>query len=893
VSQTSPSQVTLAFSEQVEPRFSEASVYDSNSRRVDTGYSIDAKDPTIMTISLPDLPSGIYTVVWRAASATDGHFTSGSFAFGVGNVTLSSEPTQGNSSSFTFPSPVEIVARWLDFLSEAVFFGGAVFVLAVWMPVKSDDSLNIEDETDRKVIFGTTGLLKISVWVALAATVASLIIQTVTFAGYTSADQLLISAGTIVSSTRFGTDWVLRVVAIFAAVLILRFRAIRRSRKPWICALAIGGFLLLTTSLTSHNAASTAYLPVLNLASDSLHLIAVAVWVGGLVHIASVLTCLNQLKQERRLLSELIRRFSSLAVVSVGVIGLTGLYSLLLEVGTLSALFSTGYGILVLAKMSLFAPMIVLGALNQFKVYNELTNRKACSQPDSKSLFRRFDFSIRSEVAIGMIILMIVGVLTASSPVSQIATATPSYNAQPIVLKGSTEEGINVTLRVFPLQVGSNQFEVDFSNPQGTPVNDITGVSVKFRFLDRNIGETTATAVKTNTARYSFDGTYLSLPGNWQLEASAQRSRGYDIIAGFQIDVPSLSVRFSELPLSSESQPYGITVDNRDTIWLAETGTGQIANYDSATGTLRQFALPRAGSRPFYLTTDQDGSIWISETQYNLIVRFDTKSSVFREYSIPTVGAVPGGIAADANGDVWFTEEIAGKIGRLVPSTNLISEFPIPTENSIPIQLAVDHYGAVWFTESRTGKIGRLDASNGTISEFAPPSSALLGPTGVVILPDGGIWITEHGGNRVTRFDPVNQTFKTFSLSNDHAFPFGLAFHQQNRIWFIEHIGNAIATLDLTTGRIDTFPIPNPPSDAQLLAIDSKGNVWFTLPAMNVLGVLTSTTSGLKLESNSDSGTLAQIVMISAVVTVVAVSLVFSLGRRRMKKKAKSGGWIV
>ncbi|MGA2783749.1 MAG: CopD family protein [Candidatus Bathyarchaeia archaeon] len=878
VLQTSPRQITLAFSEQLEPRFSEASVYDSNSKRVDGGFSIESKDPTIMRVSLPDLPPGIYTVVWKAISAVDGHFTSGSFPFGVGSVTMNIATTQESESTFVFPSLIEVVDRWLNVLSEAIYFGGIVFVLLVWRPVKRDQSMKIDDETSRKVVRGTTRLLRISGYVALVATIISLFIETATVAG--SNNQFLASIITIITSTHFGADWVPRVAAICAAIFFAE-------EGYEVGALAVGGFLLLTTSLTSHNAASTDYVPLVNLASDWLHLTAVSVWVGGLVLFALILTCLKGLKQNRRPLAELIRRFSSLAVVSVGVIGLTGLYSLLLEVGTLSGLFSTGYGVLVLAKIVLFTPMVVLGALNQFKVRSRLTDGNM-SAPINSSLFRRFNITIRSEIAIGMTILIIVGALTASAPVTQNATAASSYIPVPVVLRGSSEEGMNVTLKVFPLQVGSNHFETDFSDYRGNPVNDITKVSVKFKFLDRSVGEATASAVKSNTAQYSFDGTYLSFPGKWRLEVSAQRSGGYDIVSSFDISVPSLSLRFSELTLSRGSEPYGITVDNRGTVWFAETGTGRIASYDPTTNTLKHFQLPRTGSRPFYLTTDQNGLVWISETQYNSIVRFNLETNTFNEYPIPTTGAVPGGIVADTNGNVWFTEEIAGKIGHLTPSSGVINEFPIPTTDSIPIQLAVDAQGVIWFTESKAGKIGRLNPLDGSMNEFVPVNSTLVGPTGITMGPDGGVWITEHGGNRIIRFDPTNHSFKSFQLSDGQAFPFGLAFYQEDRVWFVEHIANSIGTLDLNTGRFDTFPIPNTSSDVQLLAVDSKGNVWFTLPASNVLGVLAPKTSSLELESNSTSGPLIQVVLILSAMIILAVPSALVLGQRRMRKKARA-----
>ncbi len=234
--------------------------------------------------------------------------------------------------------------------------------------------------------------------------------------------------------------------------------------------------------------------------------------------------------------------------------------------------------------------MITLGAINQFALYDHIAGANSKSRRAGKRqvgrLFNLFRISVRSEITLGVILLLVVGVLTASSPVQQTSTA-PQYQAGPMVLRGYSIEGINVTVKIYPFQVGDNHFEVDFANPQGTPVTNVKSVSVKFNYLDRNLGVSTATA-QPNQGAYSFDGTYLSFPGNWRLEVWAQRTEGYDVIVPFQIDVPALSVRFSELPLSSSSEPYGITVDNRGLVWCAETGTGQIASYDPSTGTLRQ-----------------------------------------------------------------------------------------------------------------------------------------------------------------------------------------------------------------------------------------------------------------------------------------------------------------
>ena len=77
---TSPSQVTLYFTEQLEPKFSGAEVRKGAGNRVDRGVSVSGK---VMRVSVGSLAAGTYTVTWHVLSV-DTHKTQGSFSFTVG-----------------------------------------------------------------------------------------------------------------------------------------------------------------------------------------------------------------------------------------------------------------------------------------------------------------------------------------------------------------------------------------------------------------------------------------------------------------------------------------------------------------------------------------------------------------------------------------------------------------------------------------------------------------------------------------------------------------------------------------------------------------------------------------------------------------------------------------
>ncbi|HYW00823.1 MAG TPA: copper resistance protein CopC [Candidatus Acidoferrum sp.] len=889
---TSPQQIKLYFTEQVDPKLSGAKVYDSTGKEVDTGFSVDPSDATIIIVTLPNLPSGVYTVSWHAISAVDGHHTSGSFAFGVGNVTINIQQTS-SSTAYTFPSPLEVIERWLNILADTLFLGGSIFAIFVWLPTVSDQQNDLPNDVKQKVSLRSSRLLISSTIIAVIATILLLIVESIAAAPTNSLTDIIATAYTILSSSRLGQYWIFRMIAVTAAIsgstIVLKIK--KPSKNHWKLILVIGLVLSLSTSLTSHNAAATEYDPTINLLADWIHLLAVGVWVGGLAYLAVAVASLSNLKESKgKLVSELLRRFSSIAIIGVGAVGLTGIYNLVLEVGSIAALFGTAYGKILIVKLSIFAPMLAFGAINQFVLYGHIVHANSKSSRSQRQLgrwVRRFKLSLRSELTLGVILLLVVGVLTASSPVAQAPTTAPSYQPLPTILQGYSPQGVNVTLKIYPLQVGDNHFEIDFTNQQGTSITDVSSVFVKFKYLDRILGVSIANATaSTTTGTYAFDGTYLSFAGNWQLQVWAQRTSGPDVIVPFQVDVPSFSLRFSELPLANDVGPYGIAVDKNGIIWFAETGTGSIGRYDPTTGALSEYPLPQTGSRPFYIATGNNGTLWISETQYNQIVMFDTSTNTFKTYSIPTSGSVPGGLSLDNLGNVWFTEEIGNNIGRLNPTTGVITEFQIPTTDSIPIQTAVDQRGFAWFTESKGEKIGMINPSNGTITEFQPQNGTLLGPTGITIAPNGSVWFTEHGGNRITQFILANDTFHQHPLPTERAFPFGITY-QSNRVWFVEHVANSIATFDPTTGSFNRFPIPNNSSDVQLLAVDQAGNVWFTLPASNVLGVLTPTTSSLQLTSNANNNNFIQIAVIAAVAIAGLTIASLLLGRRRMKRKIR------
>jgi methionine-rich copper-binding protein CopC len=80
---TSPTQVKIWFTQNIEPVFSSVEVQDAQGQEVDKkDMHQDDKDKSLLIMSVPPLPDGTYTVIWHVVSV-DTHRTQGRFEFTI------------------------------------------------------------------------------------------------------------------------------------------------------------------------------------------------------------------------------------------------------------------------------------------------------------------------------------------------------------------------------------------------------------------------------------------------------------------------------------------------------------------------------------------------------------------------------------------------------------------------------------------------------------------------------------------------------------------------------------------------------------------------------------------------------------------------------------------
>jgi copper transport protein len=543
----SPPSLTLEFSQELDPAFSQAQLFDSQNQLVEPGPGVvDPATPRMLRLILPDLSQGSYTARWRVRSSIDGHISQGSLPFGVGVApagTALIPPLGAPDPATLLPPPLDMVARWLNLVAAALALGGLPFGLLVWRPAfraaTKDEGRRTKDEHTATIPLSVVG----GQWLGADDAFTRFIQRTTALGGLlfvlTNLFFLITQAAAAANvplaqaigtpvlqllSGRAGLLWLARL-ALMLQIIVLAWRlppAGRGAARLWSALLAVGSVVVLTLSLLSHAAASPAALAVL---IDWLHLLAMIAWLGGLIPLAFAITMATRAPDQALPLALLIPRFARLTIACVTILTLTGVYNYTQQIGTLELLVATTYGRALLIKLGLFGAL-VLGGLYMFVLSWRLRSA-------GERLARAFGRNVRCELLAGALLLLAVGAMSSVAPSK---TAWQAHEQQGIA-QSATVGNVGLTLRIAPAQIGDNEFAVDVADARPGASEAPADVLLRFDMLGMDMGKLETAAQPAGAERYITRGSFTSMGGRWQIEVLLRRAGFDDVRHTFNVDI--------------------------------------------------------------------------------------------------------------------------------------------------------------------------------------------------------------------------------------------------------------------------------------------------------------------------------------------------------------------
>jgi copper transport protein len=531
--ETAPTEVTLTFNEGVSLGAGYARVLTADGERVDTDDA--SVDDGVVTIPLqPDLADGGYLVTYRIVSA-DSHPIQGAFSFVVGEGELVAASADGPTADRLVEGAQQLV--------RTAGFAGIAFAIGV--PVLIQLCLPGGWSSRRLRLLGTWGAA------TAAGTAVLLFLLQGPYAAGSGFGSLLDPQ--LLSATAASTaGWALLARAVLAVALLFALRgAWRREGPPEVPELAAAGVfavgLALATAATGHAVAGS--WPALAIGVTAVHVVAMSVWLGGLV--AMLLVVLRPFDEDADF-ADAMRRFSRVAFVAVAALVVTGILQSVRELGSPTALVDTVYGRLLMAKLTFF--VVVLGAAGVSRVWvqQRLGVRRAPAGRRSRVTAHAFaataegradpdeDESVAArsrmqsdgareqlpslrrsmlvEAVLGAAIVLVSAVLVGTPPAQAIAADPVDVTMQ---LEGSAGAAGSVQVTVAPAQAGSNVLQLYLYDEEGRATQP-EQIRVAIVEEQQQIGPLDVEIAAAGPGRYVAQDMAVPTAGTWRLTVTVR-----------------------------------------------------------------------------------------------------------------------------------------------------------------------------------------------------------------------------------------------------------------------------------------------------------------------------------------------------------------------------------
>ncbi len=529
---SAPSLFYFEFNQSVGGTLGAVRVYDAAGHEVDTLSIIhpDGKQSWIGVGLKSGLPDGTYVATYRVISA-DTHIVYGGAEFNIGHASSSSVSVSGLIARDSAGEPTIVTfgaVRALDYVTIALAAGGLCFLAFCWLPALAAASGGGGwPEASRAFARRTERILGATIVLGLLVSLLGIVLQGADAAGIAFWNSL---KGPVLENTiesRFGLVWGGRfIVWLLLGGLLFAPRLRGRSAVP-VLAEGSGGLarpsavragllglcavlLVITPSLSGHASVQSpvwAFLP-----ADIAHVAGAAVWVGGVALLAFALPaatrCLEP-AERTGLLADALGRFSPIALGCVIALAIGGAIAAYIDVRTLSALFQSTYGRLLLIKTAFFLGLLVAGWNQRSRIIPGLTSLRArFESPGAIGLGARR--TLRTEL------VMMAGALAATAIL--VAYAPPIDAANGPFSTSATLGAATLEMTVEPARVGPNTIHLYLIDAKtGQPYTATKELTVQARLPQKGIGPLTLRVSRAGPGHYIATGAALEPEGEWTI----------------------------------------------------------------------------------------------------------------------------------------------------------------------------------------------------------------------------------------------------------------------------------------------------------------------------------------------------------------------------------------
>lgn len=510
---TTPSSISIRFTERIEVGASSLTVYGPDGKEVQEGKgNLDQQDERILAVPIRDEGEGVYTVSWQVVSVDDGHFTKGGYSFLVDKSGKVFEGGDGKVEISYSSHIEEAVASFFNLLGESLLV--AVFTCLLGMTIAARKKINVAYLGSLLSPLSFFAVLMFCLGSAISIVRKTIELSTLQSTSFIEALQVYLSSSV-------GTfSWLkLLCIAMFFA-LFMWTRKQMGSGKSRFTLVLLGALLCAVLCMQAYisHAAASLFHPYLAIALTFLHLFAKELVIGSVaLALAAYLFFLR--KGALEIFSRTTALLDAIIAVALLIAGTTGAYITWLHLKATDNLFLTEWGSLFIY---LIAATFVFGALrllHQFVLFPRL---------EKTSVQKALLVSLPIEVAFALCVLFFSGYISMTTP----PFTVESFGYEQML----ASEGLTFIVDVHPYEHDSMRIQIKDSATDA-PV-DPQALTVMAENTALDIGPNVLPLQKRFNGGYAFPRHDLSPSGIWDVTLIARQQEGYDAHATFQINNP-------------------------------------------------------------------------------------------------------------------------------------------------------------------------------------------------------------------------------------------------------------------------------------------------------------------------------------------------------------------
>jgi copper transport protein len=520
---SAPETVEFDFNEPVETDFGAVRVFGPDGTEVQEGevfHPGNAGAKAAINLK-PGLGEGTYTATYRVISA-DSHPVSGGLTFSVGESSAGGAGVSELLASEKADPVTEtafVIARAFLYAALALGLGGLVFLARPW--ARGLAAARAQTPEWEAADSGVQAALRLALtWAAgvgLLMTLLTLGLQAAVAGGESLWASLDPEVAGELLGTRFGMVWAAAagLWVVFGAAILASGRngSIRlRLLLPPLVLIAAA------PALAGH--ASTQNPVWLLLPLTFVHVVAMACWAGGLMTLLGAVPAATRRLEptdRSRLLANVLTRFSTLALIAVATILITGITQSIAEIGSFEALFGSAFGRAVLIKFALLVILIGLGTYQRRRIVPGMESLAAAGETPAQT-GARLRRILQAEIALIAVIMIVTGALASYSPPTTAASGPETATA--------TIGPAAVNLTVDPATIGQNELHFYLSDAQtGDPFDAFKEFDVSLSLPERDLGPLKADVEEAGPGHYLVPVAPLGARGEWEIRMEGLLSK--------------------------------------------------------------------------------------------------------------------------------------------------------------------------------------------------------------------------------------------------------------------------------------------------------------------------------------------------------------------------------